>query len=43
MPSLTESQTLRIRYICQQVDDIIYKSQRGVIEGVQFDLKHKYF
>jgi hypothetical protein len=43
MPRLTQSETLRIRAIFQQIDELIYTTNRGAIEGVHFDLKHKYF
>ena len=43
MPRLTQAQTLRIRSIFQLIDELIYTTSIGIIQGVHFDLKHKYF
>jgi hypothetical protein len=43
MRRLTPKQTLRIRYVFEQIDDLINTTNRGVIEGIDFDLKHKDF
>jgi hypothetical protein len=43
MRRLTQLQTLRIRSIFQQIDDLMYTTNKAVIEGIYFDLKHKYF
>ena len=43
MPRLTQAQTLRIRSIFQLIDELIYTTSIGIIQGVHFDLKYKYF
>jgi hypothetical protein len=43
MPSLSQAQTAMIRHVYQQIDSIIYKSQFGIVEEVQIDLRHKHF
>ena len=43
MRNLSQSQTARIHYIYGQIDDIIYLTHQGIIEGVEVDLRHKHF
>jgi hypothetical protein len=43
MRRLTPKQILKIRSIFRQIDDLIDTTNRATIEGINFDLNHKYF
>src|SRR5208282_6796594 len=43
MSNLTQAQSARIKIVNRQIRNIIYGSHRDIIEGVEFDFRHKRF